>query len=139
MAPESSDDRPPMPQKIPAPKGRNLCTNGERRSPFHAEPRHFQLLADSPISSLVVSGFKTLRPLPLYGRGRWRDHDQVHHLLEQMLAWRYLVSSRPCSPNTPTLEPRGYPPGRGASHWNFELVRKRVEAARYFCECVPPR
>src|SRR5260370_24196847 len=39
MAPESSDDRPPMPQKIPAPKGRNLCTNGERRSPFHAEPR----------------------------------------------------------------------------------------------------
>src|SRR5258708_38423831 len=30
-APESSDDRPPMPQKIPAPKGRNLCTNGERR------------------------------------------------------------------------------------------------------------
>ena len=39
MAPESSDDRPPMPQKIPAPKGRNLCTNGERRSPFHSEPR----------------------------------------------------------------------------------------------------
>jgi hypothetical protein len=39
MAPESSDDRPPMPQKIPALKGRNLCTNGERRSPFHAEPR----------------------------------------------------------------------------------------------------
>ena len=39
MAPESSDDRPPMPQKIPAPKGRNLCTNGERGSPFHAEPR----------------------------------------------------------------------------------------------------
>ena len=33
---------PPMPQKIPAPKGRNLCTNGERRSPFHAEPRHYQ-------------------------------------------------------------------------------------------------
>jgi hypothetical protein len=39
MAPESSDDRPPMPQKIPALKGRNLCTNGERRSPFHVEPR----------------------------------------------------------------------------------------------------
>src|SRR6202050_2129711 len=29
-APESSDDRPHMPKKIPAPKGRNLCTNGER-------------------------------------------------------------------------------------------------------------
>ena len=29
-------------KKIPAPKGRNLCTNGERRSPFHAEPRHFR-------------------------------------------------------------------------------------------------
>jgi len=29
--PESSDDRPPMPQKIPAPKGRNLCANEERR------------------------------------------------------------------------------------------------------------
>ena len=40
--PESSDDRPPMPQTIPAPKGRNLCTNGERRSPFHAEPRQYR-------------------------------------------------------------------------------------------------
>jgi hypothetical protein len=30
-APESSDDRPPMPQTIPAPKGRNLSTNGEHR------------------------------------------------------------------------------------------------------------
>src|SRR5882762_2777007 len=30
-APAAPDDRPPMPQKIPAPKGRNLCTNGERR------------------------------------------------------------------------------------------------------------
>jgi SOS response associated peptidase (SRAP) len=38
-ASESSDDRPPMPQKIPAPQARNPCTNGERRSPFHAEPR----------------------------------------------------------------------------------------------------
>ena len=44
-ASESSDDRPPMPQKIPAPKGRNLCTNGERRSPFHAEPRHLRTRA----------------------------------------------------------------------------------------------
>jgi hypothetical protein len=36
---------PPMPQNIPAPKGRNLCTNGERRSPFHAEPRHLRTRA----------------------------------------------------------------------------------------------
>src|SRR5260370_38297553 len=28
-----------MPQKTPARRGRNLCTNEERRSPFHAEPR----------------------------------------------------------------------------------------------------
>ena len=51
MAPELSDDRPPMPQKIPAPKGRNLCTNGERRSPFHAEPRHSsRAVANSPVA-----------------------------------------------------------------------------------------
>ena len=27
-------------KKSPPRRGRNLCTNGERRSPFHAEPRH---------------------------------------------------------------------------------------------------
>jgi hypothetical protein len=55
-ASESSDDRPPMPQKIPAPKGRNLCTNGERRSPFHAEPRQF--LSIVVMSQLTVATFR---------------------------------------------------------------------------------
>jgi hypothetical protein len=45
---------PPMPQNIPAPKGRNLCTNGERRSPFHAEPRHGYIInALQPLGILV--------------------------------------------------------------------------------------
>jgi len=37
-----------------------------------------------------------------------RDPDQVHHLLEQMPAWRHLVSSRPCSRNIPRRRSMSY-------------------------------
>jgi hypothetical protein len=48
---KSSDDRPQDALKIPAPKGRNLCTNEERPSPFHAEPAH----NDSPDSAATLA------------------------------------------------------------------------------------